>query len=134
MKSKWKRHHNDEIKKSVNDLINEITKKNKFKPVSDATSTGLSSDLSDDDIESFIEHCSQSKNEQCAYKYYYDKNNCILYKSSCGGSLEEYIGDCLWNYSGYIDMVLDLVEVTEEEANDIIKEFDEEMWLGLVDF
>ena len=44
---------NDTIK-SVNELIENITKNNMYKPLEDANSTGLSPDLSDEDIDGFI--------------------------------------------------------------------------------
>ena len=58
------------------------------------------------------------------YKYYFDEENCILYKSGYEGSFEEYIGDCLWN-AGLYDLDLDVLEeISEEDADDIIKEMD----------
>lgn len=57
------------------------------------------------------------------YKYYYDEEEATLYKSSYPGSLEEYIGDCSWNLSNY-SIVDKLVEVSEEEADDIIKKLE----------
>lgn len=58
------------------------------------------------------------------YKYYFDEENCILYKSGYEGSLEEYIEGRLWNAVSYEDLIDSLVEVNEEEADDIIKEIE----------
>lgn len=58
------------------------------------------------------------------YKYYLDEENCILYKSGYEGSLEEYIGDCLWNAVWYEELIDGLVEIDAEEADDLIKEFE----------
>ena len=58
------------------------------------------------------------------YKYYFDEENCSLYKSSCPGSLEEYIMDCRWNAVIYENLINGLKEISEEEADEIIKEFE----------
>lgn len=58
------------------------------------------------------------------YKYYFDEEFCILYKSGYEGSFEEYIGECLWN-AVCCELNTDrLVELSEEDADDIIKEMD----------
>lgn len=58
------------------------------------------------------------------YKYYFDEENCILYKSRYVGSLEEYIADGIWNAVSYENLIGGLKELTEEEADDIIKEIE----------
>lgn len=58
------------------------------------------------------------------YKYYFDEENCILYKSGYVGSLEEYIADGIWNAVSYENLIGGLKELTEEEADDIIKEIE----------
>ena len=58
------------------------------------------------------------------YKYYFDEENCILYKSGYEGSFEEYIGDCLWNAVLHELSTDGLEEISEEEADDIIKEME----------
>ena len=83
---------------SINDLINNITKENKFIPVENENSTGLSPDLSDGDIEGIIKRSGNNNSKVPGYRYYFDEDKGILYKSGYQGSLEEYIGDCLWNY------------------------------------
>jgi len=57
------------------------------------------------------------------YKYYFDEENCILYKSGGCGSLKEYIENGEWNLADYA-LVESLVEVSEEEADEIIKEIE----------
>lgn len=58
------------------------------------------------------------------YKYYFDVEYCILYKSGYKGSYEEYIGNCLWNAVLYDPNLDELEEISEEDADDIIKEMD----------
>lgn len=58
------------------------------------------------------------------YKYYFDETNCILYKSGYEGSLEEYIENCEWNAVDYDELIDGLTEISEEEADDIIKEIE----------
>lgn len=55
------------------------------------------------------------------YRYYFDEENCILYKSSALGNLEEYIENCEWNTVSYEKLIAGLKEVSEEEADEIIK-------------
>lgn len=58
------------------------------------------------------------------YKYYFDEEKCILYKSGYECSFEEYIGYCLWNAVLYELNMKELEEISEEEADDIIKEME----------
>lgn len=58
------------------------------------------------------------------YRYYLDEENCILYKSGSLGSLEEYIENCEWNTVNYEDLISNLKEISEEEADDFIKELE----------
>lgn len=58
------------------------------------------------------------------YKYYFDEENCILYKSTAPGNLEEYIEHCEWNAVNYEKLIANLQEISEEEADDIIKEIE----------
>lgn len=58
------------------------------------------------------------------YKYYFDEENCTLYKSGYEGSFEEYIGDCLWNAVCYVLSMDGLEEISEEDADDLIKEME----------
>ncbi|MBR5595872.1 MAG: hypothetical protein IKW30_00500 [Lachnospiraceae bacterium] len=109
---------------SINDLINNITKENKFIPVENENSTGLSPDLSDGDIEGIIKRSGNNNSKVPGYRYYFDEDKGILYKSGYQGSLEEYIGDCLWNYVLCEELLDMLTEVTEEEADNIIKEIE----------
>lgn len=44
----------NESKKSVSELIDSITKNNAFKPIEDSNSSGLSPDLSDEEIDEVI--------------------------------------------------------------------------------
>ena len=58
------------------------------------------------------------------YQYYLDEENCILYKSAAPGSLEEYIENCEWNTVSYRELIGGLKEISEEEADDFIKELE----------
>jgi len=58
------------------------------------------------------------------YKYYFDEEKCILYKSTALGNLEEYIERCEWNVVNYDKLIANLQEISEEEADDIIKEIE----------
>lgn len=58
------------------------------------------------------------------YRYYLDEENCVLYKSGSPGSLEEYIENCEWNTVSYKDLIGGLKEISEEEADDFIKELE----------
>ncbi len=57
-------------------------------------------------------------------KYFFDEENCILYKSTGEGNLEEYIERCEWNVVSYDKLIANLQEISEEEADDIIKEIE----------
>lgn len=57
------------------------------------------------------------------YTYYFDEESCILYKSTGGACVEEYIGKGEWNLTGS-DRIKGLKALTEEEADDIIKEIE----------
>ena len=113
-----------ESTKSVKEIIDDITKKNQFVPVENPNSTGMSPDLSDEDIEEVIEHYSDDCQSLSGYKYYFDEENCILYKSGYEGSLEEYIADGLWNYAEYETLIENLTLISEYEADDLIKEME----------
>lgn len=58
------------------------------------------------------------------YKYYFDEDNCTLYKSGCEGCFEEYIYQGLWNAVCVELSTVDLVELNEEDADDLIKEME----------
>ena len=58
------------------------------------------------------------------YKYYFDEENCILYKSGYEGSFEEYICQDIWNAVCVDLSVEELVELKEEDADDLIKEME----------
>ena len=113
-----------ESTRSVKEIIDDITKKNQFVPIENPNSTGMSPDLSDEDIEKVIEHCSDDCQSLFSYKYYFDEENCILYKSGYEGSLEEYIADGLWNYAEYEALIENLTLISEYEADDLIKEME----------
>lgn len=110
--------------KSVKEIIDDITRNNKFVPVEESNSTGLSPDLSDEDIAEVIERCKKENKSLLGYKYYFDEENCTLYKSGYEGSLEEYIADGLWNYAEYEKLIENLTLISEYEADDIIKEME----------
>lgn len=57
------------------------------------------------------------------YTYYFDEESCILYKSTGGACVEEYIEKGEWNLTGS-DRIKGLKALTEEEADDIIKEIE----------
>ena len=111
-----------ESEKSVNELIDKIVQTNVFCPVEDSDSIGLSPDLSDGDIEGVIER--YAKESDSAYEYYFDDENCVLYKSGYEGSLEEYIGDGMWNLADYESLIGTLRKVGDLEADEIIKEIE----------
>lgn len=113
-----------ESTRSVKEIIDDITKKNQFVPIENPNSTGLSPDLSDEDIEEVIERCRDDSQSLFGYKYYFDEENCILYKSGYEGSLEEYIVDGLWNYAEYDALIENLTLISEYEADDLIKEME----------
>lgn len=108
--------------KTVNELIDKKVQTNAFCPVEDSNSTEVSSELSDEDIEGVIERYAEESDS--SYKYYFDDENCILYKSGYEGSLEEYIGDGLWNLADYESLIGMLRKVGDLEADEIIKEIE----------
>lgn len=118
----------EESKKSVSELIDNITRMNAFHPADNPNSTGLSPDLTDEDIAGVIERGANMNGAEYEdafkYRYYFDEENCILYKSGYEGSLEEYIEGRLWNAVSYEDLIDSLVEVSEEEADAILKEIE----------
>lgn len=113
-----------ESTRSVKEIIDDIAKKNQFVPIENPNSTGMSPDLSDEDIEEVIERCSEDSQSLSGYKYYFDEENCILYKFGYEGSLEEYIADGLWNYAEYEALIENLTLISEYEADDLIKEME----------
>lgn len=54
-----------ESRKSVNELIDSITQTNAFKPIDNPNSTGLSPDLSDEDIAEVIGRAAKKKSKEC---------------------------------------------------------------------
>ena len=57
------------------------------------------------------------------YTYYFDEEKCILYKSTGGSFVEEYIENGEWNLVG-CDRIEGLQAISEEDADDIIKEIE----------
>lgn len=57
------------------------------------------------------------------YTYYFDDEKCILYKSTGGAFVEEYIENAKWNTVGNY-RIKGLKPISEEEADDIIKEIE----------
>ena len=58
------------------------------------------------------------------YKYYFNEETCTLYKSTDSAFVEEYIDDAIeWHLVG-VDAIAGLEPISEEEADDIIKEFE----------
>ena len=58
------------------------------------------------------------------YTYYFNKETCTLYKYSGGAFAEEYIDDAIeWRVVG-INEIEGLEPISEEDADDIIKEFE----------
>mgnify|MGYP000908731231 FL=1 len=48
----------------------------------------------------------------------------MLFKSGYEGSLEEYVGDCKWNPVEYKELKNNLVEISEKQADNKIKEIE----------
>ena len=58
------------------------------------------------------------------YTYYFNEETCTLYKYSGGAFAEAYIDDAIeWRVVG-IDEIEGLESISEEDADDIIKEFE----------
>ncbi len=58
------------------------------------------------------------------YTYYFNEETCTLYKYSGGAFAEEYIDFAIeWRVVG-IDAIEGLEPISEEDADDIIKEFE----------
>lgn len=58
------------------------------------------------------------------YEYYFDEENCILYKYTEGAFVEQYVEDVIeWSLVG-IDAIKGLEPISEEEADAIIKEIE----------
>ena len=58
------------------------------------------------------------------YTYYFNEETCTLYKYAGGDIAEEYIEDAIeWNVVG-INAIEGLEPISEEDADDIIKEFE----------
>lgn len=58
------------------------------------------------------------------YTYYFNEETCTLYKYSGGEFAEEYIDDAIeWRVVG-INGIEGLEPISEEDADDIIKEFE----------
>ena len=58
------------------------------------------------------------------YKYYFNEETCTLYKYTDGAFVEEYIDGAMeWMLVG-VDAIAGLEPISEEEADDIIKEFE----------
>lgn len=58
------------------------------------------------------------------YRYYFSEEKGVLFKSGYEESLEEYVGDCKWNPVKYKELKKHLVEISEKQADDKIKEIE----------
>ena len=58
------------------------------------------------------------------YRYYFSKEKGVLFKSGYEGSLEKYVGDCKWNPVEYKELKNHLVEISEKQADNKIKEIE----------